>query len=74
MIFTQLHTSLPLSRTPKREVEKEKAGEEEEGEEEEGEDMPLATSYIAAMFAIFILLLSFILSSYGSQVNSGVYR
>jgi hypothetical protein len=33
------------------------------------EDMGLATTYIVAMFAIFVSLLSFILSSYGGQVT-----
>jgi hypothetical protein len=34
------------------------------------EDMGLATTYIVAMFAIFVFLLSFILSSYGGQVTT----
>jgi hypothetical protein len=34
------------------------------------EDMGLATTYIVAMFAIFVSLLSFILSSYGGQVTT----
>jgi hypothetical protein len=36
----------------------------------EGEDMGLATTYIVVMFAIFVSLLSFILSSYGGQVTT----
>ncbi len=32
--------------------------------------MGLATTYIVAMFAIFVSLLSFILSSYGGQVTT----
>ncbi len=34
------------------------------------EDMGLATTYIVAMFAIFVSLLSFVLSSYGGQVTT----
>jgi hypothetical protein len=40
----------------------------EEGEEEE-EDMSMASIYIVIMFAIFVAILAFILTSYGSQVN-----
>jgi hypothetical protein len=32
--------------------------------------MGLATNYIVAMFAIFVSILSFILSSYGGQVTT----
>lgn len=48
----------------------EKRGQEDQEKEEEEEDMTLAsTLYIAAIFAIFTGLLSYILSCYGSQVD-----
>ncbi len=34
------------------------------------EDLGLATTYLFAMFAIFVSLLSLILSSYGGQVTT----
>ena len=57
-----VHVCSLHSRIPKLLVE----GEEEEEEEEMG----LASCYIATMFAIFVAISAFILTSYGSQVNS----